>query len=343
MRANPPKTAWDRSVSKWWSERDAHGEARALSQDMQDAINQYGDSDLQLRDLKVSIAREGERIRYRADQDLADGRLTAAEHADQVRIADEHANISNKRLSEILIDEMYQRDEPGGLQKLIDENVNRLLTAEERVAAAPLLRRLHDVNLQVWEDVRATMYGNPSRSNLERTLNSFWLFWPISYQIKAVKWLADIMLGGSFGFNTNALLGAKFAVWEQEHQKEMANNPSLQALYEANPTLWFAAEMLMPMTPDGMGVSLNRIVRNIGDTAAMEVLGAEEPPFGTFSMAEDPSRAAGYWLNMGPLYTVDWVQRVLRDVYQREQEQTTVPSTYRRSQPSLPALTVPLR
>jgi hypothetical protein len=170
---------------------------------------------------------------------------------------------------------------PDSYLKALDEWHGKMLastTDEEAFAAideaiAPALRetpelaevygRLADANKQLVKDERASFYGNPDRSRAERFLNSYLLFWPLSYQIKATKWLLGIMYNRAGGIKTNAIGAYTIGQFAQDHQHLLATDPEYADWFEKHKTLVFMAQMLAPITPDSMGVSLSPILRDL--------------------------------------------------------------------------------
>lgn len=143
----------------------------------------------------------------------------------------------------------------------IDEAIAPAL--RETPALAEVYGRIGDVNKRLAQDIRETFYGNPDRSRMERMLNSYILFWPISYQIKATKWLLRVMYDRAGGIKTNAVGGYAVAEFAQTHQRLLATDPEYADWFEKHKTLVFMAQMLVPITPDSLGVSLNPILRDI--------------------------------------------------------------------------------
>jgi hypothetical protein len=68
-----------------------------------------------------------------------------------------------------------------------------------------LYRALEVKNNELWNDLASVFYGQADRSNLQRLLNHPLLYWPLSYQIKATKWLANILFDKAFGIDTGSL------------------------------------------------------------------------------------------------------------------------------------------
>jgi hypothetical protein len=130
-------------------------------------------------------------------------------------------------------------------------------------ALAEVYGRLAEVNKDLWRNVRETFYGNPDRSRAERFLNSYLLYWPLSYQIKSAKWLLRIMYDRAGGIPTNAGGSIILARYAQEHQRLLATDPEYAQWFEKHKTLVFVAQMLAPITPNSMGTSLNPILRDL--------------------------------------------------------------------------------
>ncbi|MEO8108280.1 MAG: hypothetical protein ABI720_13305, partial [Actinomycetes bacterium] len=206
-----------------------------------------------------------------------------------------------------------------------------------------MLDKLVEVNRKTWESAREMYHGNAERSTIERLMNSYWFFWPISYQIKATKWLTDIMLNGSFGHNNNALLAGKYALFMQEHKERMTNNPAYAAMYAAHPSLWFTAQMLLPMSPEDIGVSMSRASRlagTVGQSFLSDWLGTEIGVFTADKQADDPAAAIAWLTKMGPSYSFELAQRLINEAddapsapRSQAPQITSIPST---GLPSLP-------
>ncbi len=157
---------------------------------------------------------------------------------------------------------------------------------------AEVYGRIYEVNARLLGDLRALMYGNPNRGQIERTLNSFLLYWPISYQIKATKWLLNIMYGKIGGVQTGGLGALALDRMQADHEKRMVEDPEYLRFFEEHQSLVFAAQMLVPITPWGIGTSLSPIWRNLFFPSARPVL------------------------NMGPVYTVTrFIPGVAGDLY----------------------------
>ena len=225
---------------------------------------------------------------------------------------------SNREIGQYLNDQLYRMDKrgiKGGVKKTVDEEVQALgLTRDEHTVLAPLLDKIVERNVELWQDVHHMYMGNADRSTIERVMNSYWLYWPLSYQVKATKWLADIMLNGSFGHDNGALLAGKYALWQQQHEDRMKNDARYAAMFKQNPTMWFMAQMLLPITPDSIGVSLSRATRFAARSTqelANSWLGTRIGLFTAYKQEDQGLIPALTWIaDMGPLYTADLINRM---------------------------------
>lgn len=123
--------------------------------------------------------------------------------------------------------------------------------------AEALYTRLAQINHDLFHNLTETFFGQADRSNVQRLLNHPLLYWPISYQIKATKWLLNVMLDHAFGVDTGAAGGYAFQRVADEHKRRMLTDPRYAANVQANTTLYFIASMLLPITPWDIGVSLS--------------------------------------------------------------------------------------
>ena len=205
---------------------------------------------------------------------------------------------------------MYSFDTKG-VDETITEAMAGILDEADRVAMEPLLIRLYERNRQIFRDVKSTFHGNTNRSNIERIMNSYFLYWPISYQLKAGKWLFDVLTKQSLGRKTN--LGGAWYVNNlyQQHMERMARDETYQRTFTDNPALWFTASMLLPMTPWDMSVGMSRATRYM--LAGVGII--EEPKF-----EEDPFMAAMRLAHIGPAYTIELAERMYRESKDRPRD-----------------------
>jgi hypothetical protein len=193
-----------------------------------------------------------------------------------------------------------------GVRQTIDETVRKVRKYEKWSQAeydqmVPFINKLIERNQQTFNDLTQIHVGNINRSQLERTLNSFWLYWPLSYQIKATKWMVGLLTQRSFGQQTN--LGGAFTLDRAAQRvREMTQNPEFAQQMEDNEDWWFMASMLLPIAPWDYGMSLNRHVRYVGGN----VLGL----WPEYAGLDGPDDYLAKTLEMGPVYTVEMLQRL---------------------------------
>lgn len=267
-------------------------------------IDELGTTDPAIAALRRNMAREADDLALAASRadDAAEAALLT-ERAQRLREA------GTGSMAEHLNDTLY-RFEQDGPEAAVKSEFAKFLDQDEMAAMQPLIERVVDINRQTWNDVQSMLHGNPQRSTLERIGNSYFLYWPLSYQIKATKWLADIMLNGSFGHNNGALLAGKYALWQEQHNERMRVNPQYAALYAANPELWFAAQMILPMGPEDIGISMGRATRLAGERTQSFANSWFKTDIGLFTLNMENERAVPWLTEMGPLYTAELYRRL---------------------------------
>ena len=140
---------------------------------------------------------------------------------------------------------------------LIDAELARI--ADPRLE--PLLDRLAAINEQGWNDAARLVFGQTDRSNAQRLANHPLLYWPISYQIKATKWLAGLLFDRSFGIDTGAGGAVTLGILHEQHKERMRTDPQYAEAMVSNPTLLFFAQMFFPIAPWDLGVGLSPFTR----------------------------------------------------------------------------------
>jgi hypothetical protein len=134
--------------------------------------------------------------------------------------------------------------------------------------------RIAEVNNELIGSLRETFYGNPNRGQVERVLNSYLLYWPLSYQIKATKWLVKILYGKVGGVQTGGLGALALDKMASDHEKRLVEDPEYADFFVKHPSLVFAAQMILPISPGSLGVGLNPILRDVffgGSKNIMEI------------------------------------------------------------------------
>jgi len=202
------------------------------------------------------------------------------------------------------IDDALYNIDVKGAQKTVIDAANQHLGAAETQRLLPFLQKVWEANDKSYHSIVKTLGGNPDRTNLERVMNSYWLYWPISYQIKATRWLVDIMAHKMGGVQTNLAPAAMYAHYVDQHRKMLASDPSYVDIFQSNQTAWFLAQMMLPITPGDLGVSLGRPIRYAGGALGL---------WGAYKSASDPLTAAGAIISVGPTYTAELLARLGRE------------------------------
>jgi hypothetical protein len=203
---------------------------------------------------------------------------------------------------------LYEYDVKGAKATFLDEVARQNIGPDDTRRLYPFLQKVWERNQATYDSIAQTLTGNPNRSNLERIGNSYWLYWPLSYQVKATKWLVGVMTDRFMGAKTNLAPAAMYAHYLEEHRKRLASDPEYVALFRDHPTAWFMAQMIFPITPGDIGISLNRGVRYAGGELGI---------WGEYKNADDPITAAGAMLSMGPTYTAELLARVGRELFRQ--------------------------
>lgn len=204
------------------------------------------------------------------------------------------------------LDRMLYNFDSKGVQATAEAEAAQLFSEGEQQRYAPLIDKLWRQNQASMDAIVGYYHGNNSRANWERIANSYWLYWPISYQLKAAKWLFDGLTKGVLGYKTNMLGAAAYDQLMQMHQRRMATDAAYAQTFIQHPTLWGIAQMLLPITPFDLGVSLNRPIRYAGGALGL---------WGAYKQAQDPITAAAGILTMGPTYTIDLLGRLAREAF----------------------------
>jgi len=206
-----------------------------------------------------------------------------------------------KPLTKVLDEELYLIDTLG-----FDEAMNKLeakaLTYEERELLRPMLQRLYDMNQESYNNMLALVRGNPNRTNIEKIINNYFLYWPASYMIKATKWMMTTLMTHNGELSgVNVVRAEQFA---EAHYRAIADNPDYRAMYEDNPAAWRLATMFLPVSPilSEIGASLGRPTRYLGGAIGV---------FPKYRASEDP----GVFFESVTSYGIGYTSEILQEVY----------------------------
>ena len=155
------------------------------------------------------------------------------------------------------------------LAKLEDEltkmQVDRVVREEAArlggVTPQPLLDAVSRAEHELVSHARRIFIGNPDRSVMERVLNSYLLYWPISYQLKTGRVMAEVMFSRGIGLPTGSAPAVAWSRMYHEHQRKLESDAQYRSFFERNKQTLFLLQQLMPMSPDSVGVTLSGFTR----------------------------------------------------------------------------------
>lgn len=217
------------------------------------------------------------------------------------------------------LDDQWFNFESKGIDKTVREQYAEIFAENGDLAkmgweARSVIQRISEVNKELYRNLSEVFVGNPNRSNLERVLNSYWLYWPLSYQLKAGRWLVGMLSHRAFGSNTNLLGAWKYNEMKEYHMQQLRENPEYADQFK-DKALWQTALMFFPITPEDMGVSLSRPTRILTSW-----LGITEPN----RELRDPISMLGYFATIGPVYTVELMGQIGRTAFPKAIQQGVV-------------------
>lgn len=244
-----------------------------------------------------------------------------------------------------LSDQLYKFDHKG-VKGTADDILNADQTQFARDMQAeemqPILQKLYEANQKEFDTITNVFEGNHSRTNMERIGNSYFLYWPLSYQLKATKWLWDVATSKMGGVRTGALGAATYTQVLKAHQKGMTTDPEYAAMFNDHPAMWFLAQQLLPITPFDLGVSLSRPVR-YGVNMALNAIDPNRKTdgnplgfWGDYKAAQNIGDAALGLTNMGPIYTLGQAQKLWLELQGKRSFTVTTDNTPPGIQPSKP-------
>ena len=189
-------------------------------------------------------------------------------------------------------------------------------TAQQMAAATGPVSKYYDDFLDAvfaghtksYQDIVHTFHGNINRSNIERLMNSPFLWWPMSYQLKTGKWLIDVMTKQFAGIYGPEMLGTvELAFILSKHKSMMEASEEYAAIFDEHPALWRTLGMLLPITPFDMGAFMARWSRYAGSWVGAQ-LGVWDQDT---SYPQDPVNFVYRSLSLGPVFSAD----IIEDIY----------------------------
>jgi hypothetical protein len=183
---------------------------------------------------------------------------------------------ARKYIGDLITEQGWTHDEYRAMQPLIDEVTNRMQKS--------------------FDDIYEMHVGNVNRSRIERVLNSYWLFWPASYMLKANRWMFKVLTEGAFGKTTN--LGGAYTLNQlaQIYHQRYVTDDKFRQLVDDNKDLMFMLSSILPVAPWSDGVSLNRFTRYLGGDVGLW------PQYTNFDLT-DVSAWSAKMSDIGPVYS----------------------------------------
>jgi len=189
------------------------------------------------------------------------------------------------------------------LREAIREREIRTLAKEQgwKPELQPMLDAMISKDAELLDAAYQTFRGNPNRSAVERAMNSFLLFWPLSYQIKASKLLAEFMFSRGLGYRTGSAGAQTWLEFRQQHDQLLQEDPEYAKFFKDNRELLFVLGNFLPITPEDLGVSLSPLLR-----APIRIL-----------KGESPSKLWESLTNQGALYTYKLGADIVREQFKQ--------------------------
>lgn len=194
-----------------------------------------------------------------------------------------------------LTQDIYGIDKDGARKYIADLISEQGWTRDEFVAMQPLVNEITNKMQKSFDDIYQMHVGNINRSRIERVLNSYWLFWPASYMLKANKWMFKVLTEGAFGKKTN--LGGAYTLNQLAdiYHQRYTQDDDFRQLVDDNKDLMFMLSSILPVAPWSDGVSLNRLARYMGGTVGLW------PQYTNFDLT-DVSSWSAKMSDIGPVY-----------------------------------------
>jgi hypothetical protein len=189
------------------------------------------------------------------------------------------------------------------------------IDANEAKTLAPFVERLASAHRGNYNDLVQLYIGRLNRPNIERILDNFFLFWPLSYQVKATMWLARIMFQRIGGVNTGAAGAYLWNEYRQRWNAMLESDAETRNWFEDHDMATTMFEMLFPMTPEGIGVSLSRPVKYVGSWLAdgLEIdPEVKQAAFGDYPYVRTIPELLSNSLQVGPMRTARFVSTFMR-------------------------------
>jgi hypothetical protein len=162
--------------------------------------------------------------------------------------------------------------------------------------AHPVYSAVASSRVQTLRDLQHVIEGNPSRSEVQRLMNSYLLYWPFSYQFRVAKELARFLSSEIAGVHSGLAPFAAYAHLRTQHTERMKKDETYATWFKDHGAALQLFEQILPITPEGVGITLG------GPTRI------------ALHLAEDrfePARDIERLFHVGPVLTSGILDRIL--------------------------------
>lgn len=187
------------------------------------------------------------------------------------------------------------------------------MSAADRAIIAPWMNRLSEMHRGIYNDLVDLYIGRLNRTGIERVLDNYWLMWPLSYQIKATKWLAEVMFHRIGGMHTGPVPAIIYQEYRERFNRMLSRDKEFANWLTDNRDFLYMLELMLPMSPESIGVSLNKTVRMAG--SFLNTVSADSQIIrdlvGDYSYIDTVPEALESGTRFGPLRTYNMGKRLL--------------------------------
>lgn len=222
---------------------------------MQDLLKQEGiTSKPQLAEFLQKVMADREKLWYSTDVAGAREQLAAK------KVGDLNARVATTPAEERDLWQL-KKDAQTELDALVIQRRQQAFTKDWRPELDPLVQAQWAHEMAQADHARQILFGNPQRNAVERVLNSYLLYWPLSYQLKAGRTMFEFMLSKGFGYKTNTTIGQAYNHLRHWHDDKLKTDSEYAKFFKDNKQLIFLLQQLFPATPDEIGVTLSPVIR----------------------------------------------------------------------------------
>jgi hypothetical protein len=210
-------------------------------------------------------------------------------------------------MADEVIAQLARFDEVGIKTTYMDELARMGLDDAEVAFMREMVDTIVPQQQALFKDITHMFHGNVNRANLERLANNPLLYWPVSYQLKVYKNLADFMFNRMGGRQTNWGGAALLYTLMQGHEYAMENDEQYAAVWNDHPEFWQLTGMMLPVTPwEDIGVYMSRPGRFATNWAGAHLGVTKQDP----NYPQDPMNFVLRSYEFGPFYTAGLITEI---------------------------------